>query len=198
MVDLFKINCLRRVYYLAGQLLMGILIFFNPAAAEEVAVNNNYSRISSTLLCLEGTQLHRCTWENEPEIIALYFGAEWCAPCHAFTPTLKDIRQHLLDAGARTEVVYVSQDSSEAMMRRYMRHAAMPWPGITPGRLRTLPNVQALAGPAPPNLVLIDREGNVLASAWEGRRYLGLQVVLHYWVNYFSSALPNEGENEDE
>jgi len=79
-------------------------------------------------------------------------------------------------------VVYVSLDSTESDMRRYMRQSAMPWPAISPRRLRTLPTLHALAGPAPPNLVLIDRHGEVLASAWDGRRYHGLQPVLRAWV----------------
>jgi len=141
--------------------------------------------INSALICPEGARLRACSWEKEPEIIALYFGANWCVPCHAFTPKLRQIRQSFLDAGVNTEVVYVSQDSSEADMRRYMRQSNMPWPGISPRRLRTLPAIHALAGAAPPNLVLIDRNGQVIASGWEGRRYLGLQSVLQVWLDYF-------------
>jgi len=148
--------------------------------------------INSALVCPNGARLVACPWENKPDIIALYFGAHWCVPCHAFTPKLREIRQHLLDAGINTEVVYVSQDSSEADMRRYMRHANMPWPGISPRRLRTLPAIQALAGAAPPNLVLIDTNGHVIASTWEGRRYLGLQSVLQHWLAYFTPELTDD------
>jgi len=170
-------------------LLAGLLCSFNSTASNtpsELRVLINHA-----LVCREGARLVSCPWQNEPEVVALYFGADWCAPCHAFTPRLRQIRQHLLNAGVSTEVVYVSQDSSEADMRRYMRQAAMPWPGISPRRLRTLAAIQTLAGAAPPNLVLIDRNGNVLASGWEGRRYLGLQSVLQTWLEYFT-VLPTE------
>jgi hypothetical protein len=44
-----------------------------------------------------------------------------------------------------------------------------------------MPALQALAGPAPPNLVLIDAQGTVLANGWQGRHYRGLQPVLQEW-----------------
>jgi len=67
----------------------------------------------------------------------------------------------------------------------------MPWPAIPPRRLRTLPAIAALAGPAPPNLVLIDRNGKILASGWDGRRWLGLQQVLHTWRQHLADGAPN-------
>jgi len=167
-------------------MLAGVLFSFNATASSEL-----HLMINQALVCREGARLYACPWQNEPDVIALYFGADWCVPCHAFTPQLRQIRQHLRDAGISTEVVYVSQDSSEADMRRYMRQAGMPWPGISPRRLRNLPAIQALAGAAPPNLVLIDRDGNVLANGWEERRYVGLQSVLQTWLAYFS-VLPTE------
>jgi len=171
-------------------LLVGLL--YSSSITASNTVTELRSLINTALVCPEGARLRACPWENEPEIIALYFGAHWCAPCHAFTPKLRQIRQHLRDAGINTEVVYVSQDSSDADMRRYMRQSTMPWPGISPRRLRTLAAVQALAGAAPPNLVLIDRDGQVIANGWEGRRYLGLQSVLQQWLDYFSLPLTDQ------
>lgn len=128
-------------------------------------------------------------WPRESRIVALYFGADWCAPCHAFMPELKQVYAALRAAGADTEVVYVSLDTSESEMRRYMRYQSMPWPAIDYRRLKALPAVRALGGPAPPNLVLLDRDGTVLASGWHGRRYGGLQSVLKTWV----ATLADEG-----
>lgn len=127
-------------------------------------------------------------WEREPDILALYFGAEWCAPCHAFVPELKRVHAALEQAGADTEVVYVSLDESEREMRRYMRAQDMPWPAIDHRRLPAMPAVRALGGIAPPNLVLLDRDGNVLASGWHERRYTGLAPVLRSWVERVRTA----------
>ena len=68
----------------------------------------------------------------------------------------------------------------------------MPWPAIDHRRLRTLPQVRALGGPAPPALVLLDRDGKVLASAWDGRRYLGLQPVLQAWATAAVAAVHSD------
>jgi len=137
--------------------------------------------ISGALVRPDGAALRPFRWEREPDVIALYFGASWCAPCHAFQPVLREVRAALLEAGASTEVVFVGLDASASQTRRYMRQQRMPWPAIDPRRLRTLADIRALGGPAPPSLVLIGRDGRVLASAWEGRRYLGLQPVLERW-----------------
>ena len=92
------------------------------------------------------------------------------------------MRDALREAGADTEVVYVSLDESESALRRYMHAQDMPWPVLDPRRAARMPALQALAGLAPPNLVLIDADGTVLANGWQGRRYEGLQPVLKEWM----------------
>jgi len=149
------------------------------------ADNSLRTTIANTLVRPEGARFTQYQWTDPPSIIALYFGANWCGPCHAFTPQLREVYTTLRAKGANTEVVYVSLDTSESDMRRYMRTAQMPWPAITPRRLRNLPAIGALAGPAPPNLVLIGEDGQIIASAWDGRRYLGLHGVLQQWVEAF-------------
>lgn len=150
--------------------------------------------IASALVRADGAHFVPYHWTNEPQIVALYFGADWCGPCHAFVPTLREVRGALQAAGAETEVVYVSLDTSASEMRRYMRRQSMPWPAIDHRRLRQLPAIRALGGMAPPNLVLIDREGRVLASAWDGRRYIGLQAVLQRWRDAFQTPPAAQGD----
>lgn len=135
-------------------------------------------------MAADADRMRPCRWTHEPAVIALYFGADWCGPCHAFAPRLIQVRAALREAGADTEVVYVSQDHSETQMRRYMRQQQMPWPAIDYRRIPALPALRRLAGPAPPNLVLLDRAGNVLASGWKGRRYIGLTPVLRQWSKH--------------
>lgn len=140
--------------------------------------------IAGALVRPEAQRFVAYRWEREPDVIALYFGANWCGPCHAFVPELKRIHATLKQAGADTEVVYVSLDESEREMRRYMRLQCMPWPAIDYRRLPAMPAIRALGGIASPNLVLVDREGNVLASGWQGRRYTGLTPVLKSWAEH--------------
>lgn len=127
-------------------------------------------------------------WSSEPEIIALYFGADWCAPCHEFVPKLRSVYAQLRASGASTEVVFVSLDRSEKEMLRYMQRQQMPWPSVDYRRLRSMPSIHQLAGKGPPNLVLIDRAGYMVASAWAGDNYEGPTDVLKIWLQYFEAA----------
>jgi nucleoredoxin len=58
-------------------------------------------------------------------ITALYFSAQWCGPCKAFTPKLIEFyRAHHRDM----EVVFVSSDSSADKFKAYFK--TMPWLAI--------------------------------------------------------------------
>ncbi|WMJ69462.1 thioredoxin-like domain-containing protein [Stenotrophomonas sp. 24(2023)] len=153
------------------------LLLTMPASAADTL----HAQVSASLMQPAERTLEPMQWPRPPRLLALYVGANWCGPCHAFMPTLRALRDALREAGADTEVVYISQDESEAALRRYMHQQQMPWPVLDPRRAARMPQLQALAGPAPPNLVLIDAQGNVLANGWHGRRYDGLQPVLKEW-----------------
>lgn len=146
--------------------------------------------IADALVRPQGPRFAAYRWPREPEIVALYYGAGWCAPCHAFVPELRAVYDALRAAGADTEVVYVGLDASEREMHRYMTRQAMPWPAIDHRRVERMPGLRALGGMAPPNLVLLDREGRVLASGWAGRRYAGLAPVLCAWVERVGGNAP--------
>lgn len=68
--------------------------------------------------------------ELQGKIVALYFTAGWCGPCHGFTPRLAQAFQQFRSAeGAHKqfEVVQVSWDHDEAGFGRYVRQARPPW-----------------------------------------------------------------------
>ncbi|WP_369038997.1 thioredoxin-like domain-containing protein [Stenotrophomonas maltophilia] len=162
---------------LRSLLLACAVLLAAPAMATDL-----HTQVSASLMRPEQRSLRPVQWSPPPRLVALYFGADWCGPCHAFVPTLRSVRDALRQAGADTEVVYVSLDESEAALRRYMQLQDMPWPVLDPRRAQRMPALQALAGPAPPNLVLIDADGRVLANGWQGHRYEGLQPVLKAWT----------------
>lgn len=159
--------------------MLGLVMIAGAAASSE---NDLRHQIEQNLVAPNEARSVRFKWSRPPAIIALYFGASWCGPCHAFTPELIRIRAALRQLGADTEVVYVSSDKSELDMRRYMRSQDMPWPAIDYRKLQSLPAVRTLGGIAPPNLVLIGRDGEVIANGWQGRRYAGLDPVLRAWL----------------
>lgn len=163
-----------------------LVIIAPPSYADEAALR---TQIADALVTPTAERMVAHHWPRKPEVIVLYFGADWCAPCHAFAPTLRELRDRLRAFGADTEVVYVGLETSASATHRYMRRQAMPWPAIDPRRLTALPQMRALGGPAPPSLVLIDANGTVIASSWQGRRYLGLQPVMRAWVAHFTPSL---------
>lgn len=56
--------------------------------------------------------------------IGLYFSANWCLPCDAFTPLLVEKYENILEAKG-LEIVFVSSDKDEHQTQVY--HAGMPW-----------------------------------------------------------------------
>lgn len=169
-----------------GRLLGTALALLPALAAAQDAGADLRASIGNGLVVPTEQRLVGYRWDREPGIIALYFGADWCGPCHAFIPELKRIRATLKQAGADTEVVYVSLDTSEREMHRYMRRQQMPWPALDYRKLHNMPAVKRLAGPAPPNLMLIGRDGQVIASGWQEHRYIGLKPVLDAWLKAVS------------
>jgi len=95
------------------------------------------------------------------KIIGVYFSARWCAPCRIVTPQLVAARDANKD---RFEIVFVSNDRSEAERRKYMQTSHMRWPtlpleGEKSRELRRIFNTQGI-----PALGLIDAQGQILQS----------------------------------
>lgn len=175
-----------------GFLALALLASALHAATDSNLRNHARSDLGGSLERLDKNErVAAYEWPQEPEIVALYFGADWCAPCHVFLPKLRAVYDQLRAAGADTEIVFVSLDRSATEMRRYMTQAKMPWPAVAWHRREQLPAVQALAGKAPPNLVLLDRAGRVLASAWDGDTYTGPTSVLAVWLKHFMPHAEN-------
>lgn len=156
-----------------------------PTALQELRTSLKHSLVQ---LAPEG--MKPFMWTREPKIVALYFGAGWCAPCREFIPDLRSVYEALRAEGADTELVFMSLDRSAGDMRRTMERAHMPWPALDWRQLPHSPALRALASRGPPNLVLIDRDGRVLASAWDGERYRGPAAVLKTWAEICAKNSP--------
>ena len=57
-------------------------------------------------------------------VVGLYFSAQWCPPCRAFTPLLAKLYQQHSKSHA-FEVVFASRDRNEKAFQDYFRE--MPW-----------------------------------------------------------------------
>ena len=151
------------------------------------------AELATALVRVADGRFRSYRWEREPEVVAVYFGAGWCAPCHAFVPRLRTVYQELRRLGVDTEVVFVSLDRSERAMLRYMEAQEMPWPAVDRRRLASLPHLRRLAGEASPNLVLVARDGRVLAGSWRDGEYEGTEAVLDRWIQQGRAGDPPPG-----
>ena len=120
------------------------------------------------------------------KVIGLYFSAEWCPPCRAFTPELVKLRDSKDD---KFEVVFVSSDQSPEAQQKYMKGYNMNWPAIphdSPLRqqLQVKYDVQGI-----PSLVIVDDQGNLITK--EGRSEMsssdGAQA-LSEWISAAGKA----------
>jgi nucleoredoxin len=112
------------------------------------------------------------------KLIAFYFSAEWCGPCRKFTPQLVDYYKRVAPEHPEFEIVFYSMDRSAYSMAKYMRDERMPWPAIDFGRLKEKEVLRKNAGNGIPSLVLVDSDGNLISSSYDGAKYRGPMQVL--------------------
>jgi len=123
---------------------------------------------------------------------AIYYSAQWCPPCHAFTPVLVEWYKKFKPSHPNFELIFVSDDRDKASMFAYMKEMAMPWPAFPFDDLKhDGKGIEKFAGSGIPDLVLIDANGKVLSDSftWTGS-YLGPQHVLDDIEKLVSTAAP--------
>ena len=101
------------------------------------------------------------------KVIGLYFSAEWCGPCRAFTPSLVKLRDRKND---EFEVIFVSSDRSAEDQAEYMKDYDMEFPAIPfdSEKRRALGQQFGISGI--PSLVIVDDQGNLITK--DGRSEL--------------------------
>uniref|UniRef100_UPI00358FAD39 nucleoredoxin isoform X2 n=1 Tax=Myxine glutinosa TaxID=7769 RepID=UPI00358FAD39 len=95
--------------------------------------------------------------------IGLYFSANWCPPCKAFTPLLCETYRRVREAGKKFEIIFVSSDRSEESFQQYF--GEMPWlavPYADTQRRESLGKLYSIQGI--PSLILLDPGGHLITS----------------------------------
>ena len=111
--------------------------------------------------------------KSDPGYIVLYFSAHWCPSCKKVTPRLVDFYEEQKKKHDNFEFVFVSSDRDENEMMQYMRGYRMPWAGLKFEQKIVDKEILKLAGRGIPCIVVIDSEGKVVASSFEGGKYQG-------------------------
>jgi thiol-disulfide isomerase/thioredoxin len=120
----------------------------------------------------DGTEL-----ENK-KFVALYYSAHWCGPCRKFTPQLVEYYNRVAPAHPEFELIFVSADRSRFSWETYIRETKMPWLAIDYDQLRGLAEIQKLGGASIPSLLVLDSGGHIIATSYEGEKYLGPRNAL--------------------
>ncbi len=115
----------------------------------------------------------------EPEIYLVYFGAHWCRPCREFSPDLVAAYQRLqATSPGHFELIFVSADRNAGDQELYAREVGMPWPILKFSEIGSADAIERWAGPAIPDLIAINRNGEIIFNSFRGSEYLGPRSVL--------------------
>ena len=159
------------------------LLFLLGAAAcsgAQAAESGIFPALTGDLVSLQEGKVKK--FDDAPlaqaKFFAIYYSAEWCPPCRAFTPDLVKWYRHAKPQNPQFELIFVSSDNSEQEMEHYMTGDKMPWPALSFEKKRTNRTLTHYAGRGIPCLVLVDAQGKVLSHSYEGETYVGPQKVL--------------------
>lgn len=95
--------------------------------------------------------------------VGLYFSAQWCAPCHAFTHQLVRTYDSLKKFNKSFEIIFVSSDHDKGAFDKYL--SEMPWLAVPFSedsirrKLSARGKVQGI-----PTLILFNADGTLLTK----------------------------------
>jgi len=158
-------------------------------AAPATATTAFARQLSGKLVTLKGKSLGSApdALLSGTKVYAIYYSAQWCPPCRAFTPGLIADYKKIKTAHPEFELIFVSSDRDEKSMTNYMVETGMPFPALRFSKDRSN---RLLARPEHesgiPNLVFVDGNGkDISASFTSSGDYQGPKKVLADINKYF-------------
>ena len=115
---------------------------------------------------------------EKKKLIGLYYSAHWCGPCRKFTPQLVEYYNRVAPAHPEFEIIFVSADRSRFAWETYIQETKMPWLAIDYDQLADMTGVKTLGGDGIPSLLVVDEGSHIVASSYDGDKYLGPQNAL--------------------
>ncbi len=147
-----------------------------PPAGETLILEALKSRL---VRCRDGTTTRADGSELEKKkYVALYYSAHWCGPCRKFTPQLIEFYNRFAAAHPDFEIVFVSSDRSRFGWETYIRETKMPWLAVDYDQVSELAGIKDLGGASIPSLLVLDSGSRVVASSYDGEKYLGPQNAI--------------------
>lgn len=134
--------------------------------------------LEGKLVAVEGKRVAKYEMAEEPQYYAFYFSASWCGPCKAFTPKLVSFYKENSEAKKTFEVIFMSRDQSGGDMEDYMKEDGMPWPAVRFRDADRIDEIKKYLGRGIPCLVLVDRQGKVIADSYVDGQYRGPTSVM--------------------
>lgn len=149
-------------------------------AATPPPTNTVSSGLVGDLVALDGRKLRKfdAAMLGGKKYFAVYRSASWCGPCRKFTPDFVSWYKSNASKHDLFEVIFVSSDRTENDMEAYMVEDKMPWPALDFSKKGKRSPIQGLGGRGIPDLILIDADGKVLSTSYEGDDYVGPRKVL--------------------
>lgn len=132
--------------------------------------------IGSELVKADGSKVNPDYLANQKYVL-VYFSAEWCGPCRAFTPKLVDFYNANHKDGD-FEVVFYSSDRDEGKMFHYMQTDKMPWVAVPYDHRKASGIARKYAGRGIPCLVMIGPDGKVVSDSFVDGPYVGPRKVM--------------------
>uniref|UniRef100_T1J2S8 DNA repair and recombination protein RAD54-like n=1 Tax=Strigamia maritima TaxID=126957 RepID=T1J2S8_STRMM len=139
------------------------LVADDPKAAEFPWRPRTIEDVLSTtqLISRNNDSISMCMLKNR--IKGIYFSANWCPPCKAFTPQLiqmyENVRRNLKDF----EIIFVSSDRSRESFE--LCYSSMPWLAIPFSEEKLRKEFTMLFGvQGIPSLVLLDEKNNIITK----------------------------------
>lgn len=103
--------------------------------------------------------------KSDLRYFAFYRGAGWCGPCRQFSPSLVKFYKDAKPKYAGFEIFFISGDKTPAEMKAYAKEAGFAWSSVPQNRQPEMQIVNRLFTNLIPQLVVTDRQGNVVVDS---------------------------------
>jgi hypothetical protein len=123
---------------------------------------------------------------TDKEYTFIYYASNASEECRKFTPEL--IKFYVENKkSASIEIIFVSLDKTEKEMTEQIKAMSIPFP-IVDYKEIAKSGITKFAGQELPSLLLLDKEGNIVADCYEGKRYMGPGKVLEKFKEIMSTV----------